>query len=542
MRVTEPQSKGSRPGRTARRQSHPGTICGRRTGSRSRRALIGVLGLIGSLLFAQVSPIGAQTGDSQPPATSTTVRFDPNRPKELEAQVGSLETQLGDLDASIPVKQARAVQLQQAIADIDGKLADNQSQAEQVEADRELPAAARRELALKLYTQGPAEYRLVADFVRTGRLTADSMRGTTLFEAAEEAARQRLAELTAQAAQLAADAQKLQATREDTVAAGAGLQAEIEADLVTRDKVIRDIETSRTELKDALLLARKAPLSGTFDYPIRPAIGVKIDNSIDARPQTGLTKADVVYDIIVEGGITRLLAVFHSQDATRIGPVRSARTSDISIMAALNQPIFAYSGGNSGVLDAVEQSPMISLTESSARSAFVRDEGRYAPHNLYTSTAGLYRDAEDQEPGVPDAQFQFRFPGEASTLGRPAGGVAVSIGIENVSYAWNGSSWDRATGGRPTEDTTAGQVSPQNVIVMFTNYAASPADASSPDARTVGSGDAWIFTDGKVIEARWARGTATSAIQYVDAQNNQIPLTPGQTWVELPRPGGATIT
>ncbi|MFN0027741.1 MAG: DUF3048 domain-containing protein [Acidimicrobiales bacterium] len=506
---------------------------------------------MGSLLFLPAAPVGAQSDGTAPtdntsstdnPSSTSTTKFDPNRPKELEAQVSALEKQLGDLDASIPVKQARAAQLTIDIEGFDTKLADIEDRAEQVQADREGPTIARRELALALYTQGPVELTVAAEFIRTGKLTANGLRGTVLFEAAEEAARQRLAELTEQAAQLATEADNLRGTKEETIAIEAALQVEIAADLVTRDKVIGDIEVSRTELKDALLLAQRAPLSGIFDYPIRPAIGVKIDNSIDARPQTGLTKADVVYDIIVEGGITRLLAVYHSQDATRIGPVRSARTSDISIMAALNQPIFAYSGGNSGVLAAVEESPMISLTESSARSAFVRDEGRFAPHNLYTSTAGLYRDAEDQEPGVPGAQFQFRFPGEASALGRAANGVSVSIGIENVSYSWNGSSWDRATGGRPTEDTTAGQVSPQNVIVMFTNYAASPADAASPDARTVGSGDAWIFTDGKVIEARWVRGTATAAIQYVDGDNKQIPLTPGQTWVELPRPGGATIT
>ncbi len=502
--------------------------------------MVGVVGLLASLVFVPASPATAQGESSQP--ASTTTRPDPNRPKELEAQVRALEQQLGDLDASIPVKQARAEQLKVDIDEFDTTLADLEDEMNQVEADRVGPTVARRELALALYTQGPADYKLASSFIRTGTLTADAMRSTILFEMAEEAASQRLAELAEQGAQLATDAEKLRASKEETIAGEAALQAEIAADLGTRDQVIRDIEASRTELKDALLLARKAPLSGTFDYPIRPAIGVKIDNSIDARPQTGLTKADVVYDIIVEGGITRLLAVFHSQDATRIGPVRSARTSDISIMAALNQPIFAYSGGNSGVLAAVEEAPMISLTESSARTAFVRDEGRFAPHNLYTSTAALYRDAEDLEPGVPESQFQFRFPGEASTLGRSAAGVAVSIGIENVSYSWNGSSWDRSTGGRPTEDTTAGQVSPQNVIVMFTNYTTSPADASSPDARTVGSGDAWIFTDGKVIEARWVRGTATAAIQYVDADNQQIPLTAGQTWVELPRPGGATIT
>jgi hypothetical protein len=248
----------------------------------------------------------------------------------------------------------------------------------------------------------------------------------------------------------------------------------------------------------------------------------------------------VVYDIIVEGGITRFLAMYQSQDAARIGPVRSARTSDISIMSGYNRPVFAYSGGNDGVLAAVRVAPMISLTEASSPRAFVRDEGRLAPQNLYTSTSALYS-AGSAEAGVPIPQFTFRPAGEPSAQGRPVSVVEVNIGFETVRYEWDGTGWKRFTNGRPTEDTAAGQVAPANVIVQFTNYTTSPADAQSPDALTVGEGAAWVLTDGKVIEARWARSSGTFPVQYLDASNTQIPLTPGQTWVELPQPGNAAL-
>ena len=99
-----------------------------------------------------------------------------------------------------------------------------------------------------------------------------------------------------------------------------------------------------------------------------------------------------------------------------------------------------------------------------------------------------------------------------------------------------------ASGARPPLSTLAfDQVAPQNVILQFTNYAVSPADAQSPEAVTVGQGEAWIFSGGQVVVARWARSTASTPIQYTDATGNSIPLAPGRTWIALPRAGSAAL-
>ncbi|MGE0726771.1 MAG: DUF3048 domain-containing protein [Acidimicrobiia bacterium] len=507
--------------------------------------------LAGALLMGATAPGGAQQPDpnapTAPPSTApptttplTTTTVDRAARAELEGRINALENQLRDLDGAIPQQQAALEAAQQAVLDADARITANATAIETNIEARVLPEAARVELVLSLYTGGPSELRSFTDFVRNGTLSNESLRRDRLFQAAEEGARNELARLDAEREQLEAEKVALAAEKQQAEANVVALQAELDAAVALREETITELDRARAELKSLLALAQRSPLTGARDYPIRPAIGVKIDNSIDARPQTGLTKADVVYDIIVEGGITRFLAMFQSQDAARIGPVRSARTSDISIMAGYNQPVFAYSGGNDGVLAAVRVAPMISLTEASAPRAFVRDESRFAPYNLYSSTSALYA-AGGADAGVPISQFVFRQPGEPAAQGRPVGGVTVNIGFEQVSYTWNGSSWDRDTNGVPTEDTTAGNVSPQNVIVMFTNYAVSPADAQSPDAQTVGQGTAWVLTDGKVIEARWARSIATTPIQYLDANNVQIPLTPGQTWVEMPRPGGGAL-
>ncbi len=549
MRSTERAGQRHAQPQQARRQQRPGHQPRTRPAThRSKPHSWGHL-FVGFCLLAASVGVGATraqaqdttAGTANPAPTSTTAAVDRARRQALEQEVGALENQLVDLKAAIPEQQALVEQAGANIEQIDQELVDNQAQGEALTTARLGPEAARQELALTLYIHGPSNQRAMTDFIRTGQLSSDSLRRNSLFEAAEEGARLRLADLAAQARALNQARDQLQAHRAEAVTAEAAAMAQLAETERFRDQSLAALDRARTELKGVLALAVRSPLSGAVDYPLRPAIGVKIDNSSEARPQTGLTKADIVYDIIVEGGITRLLVVFQSTDAARIGPVRSARTSDISIMAGFNMPIFAYSGGNDGVLAAVREAPMISMTESSQPAAFVRDEGRFAPHNLYTSTAGLYR-AGGEEAGVPKAQFQFRDPGEPSALGRAASAVSVNIGFESVTYSWNGASWDRATNGVPTADTTAGQVSPQNVIVQFTNYSASPADASSPDALTVGSGDVWILTDGKIIEGRWARSSATTPVQYLDANNNQIPLSPGQTWVELPRPGGAAVS
>lgn len=457
----------------------------------------------------------------------------------LEARVREVEARLAELDGRIAQQRAGVEQAAGAVAAFGDQVLANEQETVDTRARRDAPLRLRTELAVELFIGGDPSRRTFTDFVRNGELGTEAVRRQSVFDVVHEDATARLAALDARLVELEQIHAALVAQRDAAEAVKVATQAQLDASIAERSAAARDLDVARDELRRALAIAKRGPLNGAVDYPIRPALGVKIDNSIDARPQTGLMKADVMYEIIVEGGITRFLAVFQSTDAERLGPVRSARTSDISLMAAYNNPLYAYSGGNDGVLDAIAVAPMNSLTESSNPEAFFRDESRFAPHNLYTRTAALY--AAQADSGVPIPQFTFRQPGERAAPVRPISGVEFQIGDDTVSYTWNGSGWERLTNGRPHVDTTSGQVAPENVIVQFTNYGPSPADARSPDALTVGQGRAWVLTDGQLIEARWARSVATAPIQYLDAANQQIPLTPGRTWVAMPEPGTGVV-
>lgn len=278
--------------------------------------------------------------------------------------------------------------------------------------------------------------------------------------------------------------------------------------------------------------------------PTRAALAVKIDNVPNARPQAGINSADVVYVELVEGGQTRFAAVFQSENAGTIGPVRSMRTTDINLLRPLNSPLFASSGANDGVTSAVNASSLINVSASTgAGSAYFRDSsgGRFAPHNLFSSDSALR--STSSSAGTPPQLFSLRRPGsENPNNPEPTNGVNVSYQNTSVSYVWDGEGWARSQDGGATIDATTGaRTAPETVIVRFTPYGTSPADRNSPEATTVGSGTAWIFTEGQLIRGNWSKASGDAVTIYTDGDGNVVELAPGRVWVELPPPGGASL-
>ena len=275
----------------------------------------------------------------------------------------------------------------------------------------------------------------------------------------------------------------------------------------------------------------------------RPALVIKIDNldvpGETGRPQAGINQADVVFEERTEGGITRLAAVFHSTDADPVVPVRSGRLTDIEICAMLNRPLFANSGAADHVLAALRASNLVEIGQATVGNDFYyRAEDRRAPHNLASSTPVLYRlTPADAQP--PPALFAYRGP-DAAPAGRPAAGVHVEFGggpgQAPVDHRWDVAlaGWARFQNGTPHVDTAGVQVAPENVIVQFVDYVDTTAVLS-------GAGDAWIFTDGHLVEGRWARPDLALPTAFGDGANAPITLLPGITWVLLAPPGGATI-
>jgi Protein of unknown function (DUF3048) N-terminal domain/Protein of unknown function (DUF3048) C-terminal domain len=285
-----------------------------------------------------------------------------------------------------------------------------------------------------------------------------------------------------------------------------------------------------------------APLTGVApagESLTRPALEVKIDNTPPARPQAGIDVADVVFEEVVEGEFTRLLAIFNSALPDTVGPIRSVRATDPNIVWPLGG-VFAYSGGAAPNVELIRQAPVNAVDETGAGDAMFRERGRNAPLNLFGRPADLI--GKGGQPVPPKPLFQYLGTNEQST-GDPA--TAVHVGFKapdfDPTYTYDAATrtWKRTLAGAPSTAQSGQQVAPTNVIVQFTNY---EGGAGSPTAegQTVGTGDAWVFTDGKIVRGRWTRPAKEQPAQYVDAAGKPIKLLPGRTWVEL-LPIGAPV-
>jgi len=309
-----------------------------------------------------------------------------------------------------------------------------------------------------------------------------------------------------------------------------------------RQKYAAERADVKRQIEEINARATRAVLTGTssFEDPNRPALVIKIDNVDAARPQVGINQADVVFEEEVEGGLTRLAAVFHSRGSDPVGPIRSVRTTDVHLFANLNKPLFSSSGGNAGTRAQLLDSTLVDVGPTEYPDIYYR-ENRTPPHNYFSRTSDIWAAAAGTG-GRPPALFSFR----AADAARPASaidasGVDITFGSTRVGYTWNGKGWAREQNGRSHVDGAGVQVAPTNVIVQFTPYGRSAADENSPEAIVSGSGEAWIFTNGNVVRGTWTRKGDAAVTSYTDERGNAISVTPGNTWVELPRAGGASL-
>ena len=286
-----------------------------------------------------------------------------------------------------------------------------------------------------------------------------------------------------------------------------------------------------------------------------PAVVVKMDNSPEARPQTAINQADDVFELRVEG-ITRYALVFHSATPDVVGPVRSARSSDIDLLAGLSRPLMAWSGGNPTVTGQVHGAEAMGLLVDASKGAnppeYWRDNARQAPHNLYTSVPQLLAKFGQGATTPPQAMLPYAVAGTPlpATAG-DAPGVLIDFGNHvQAQYVWDAerNGWDRfqvdQRHGFPdsaTLDAAGVQVAPTNVVILSIDYGTSEADARSPQAMTVGTGDGFVLTQGKVIAIKWARPVNTAAFTFTTPDGKPVGLTPGRTWVALPQVGAPVL-
>ncbi|HEY1643385.1 MAG TPA: DUF3048 domain-containing protein [Streptosporangiaceae bacterium] len=266
---------------------------------------------------------------------------------------------------------------------------------------------------------------------------------------------------------------------------------------------------------------------------LRRVLIVKIDNLEAARPQTGLTRADIIYLIPVEGGLSRIMAVFSSHVPPVAGPVRSSREDDVELLRQYGRPAFAYSGADPRLLPLVHRARIIDLYEGLARG-YYRDPHRLAPHNLYLRTSELLA----QAAGASTAHdIGFRF-GPPPAGGRRASSRSVSFPAAAFRFSWSPARqrWLVTMDGARAESTEDGQLSAATVVIQYTRVRTSrfhKQGVPSPYAVSAGSGAAVVLRDGKSWAARWSRPQADAGTTFTTAAGQPMTFARGPVWIVL---------
>ena len=286
------------------------------------------------------------------------------------------------------------------------------------------------------------------------------------------------------------------------------------------------------------------PLRGTeapsADATKRRPIVVRVPNDPSARPQSGLADADIVFEMLVEGGITRYAVVFHSRDAQTVGPIRSARLSDLQYLPML-RGILAHVGASGPVLDRVRQAAQsgqfVDLDQFQHADAYDRVSSRPAPQNVYTSTQRIRDAAKDStKVDVPALEYDATAPDAGKTV---ASLVLPYAGAQRVEYRYENGGYARIQDGKPTPDDAAKkEVRPDTVVVIKTDITEVKSivedelGSFSLDIRSTGTGPVVVLRDGKRLDGTWSR-EGTDMYRFKDASGKPIKLKPGLTWIHV---------
>ena len=276
-----------------------------------------------------------------------------------------------------------------------------------------------------------------------------------------------------------------------------------------------------------------SPFTGEPVKALEPVLAVKIDNIVTARPQTGLQSADLVYVLPVEGGLTRFMAVFSSRIPSVLGPVRSARETDLDILPQFGRPAFAWSGATPHLVPFIERARIADLYANQV-GGYYRISSRLAPENLYTNPRVLMKETR----GVSDARdIGFRF-GALPAGGKATASYSVKYPAASYTFRWSAKAkrWLVWMDGAPGGATEGGQLGGSTVIIQYTRIATSRFEeygGRPPLAESVGSGTAVVLRDGRAFTVHWSRPNVNGGTTYTLPGGKQMLFAPGQTWVVL---------
>lgn len=265
----------------------------------------------------------------------------------------------------------------------------------------------------------------------------------------------------------------------------------------------------------------------------RAVTAVMIENSPDARPQSGLAEADVVFEAVAEGGITRFIALYQNSRPSLIGPVRSLRPYYADWAAGFD-PSVAHVGGSPEALTMIRSGNYgVDIDQFFNAGSYWRATDRAAPHNVYTNSDKL--DALNTAKNHTTSSFTFAPRTNETAVETPTASeitMAVSSGTFSVGYSYNKTtnSYDRKQGGVAHTDREKGQISPKVVVALKTSVTLS-SDGSHMSIATTGSGQAYVFQNGTVTEGIWSKDSAKGQLFIKDAGGKEIKLVRGQTWI-----------
>jgi hypothetical protein len=273
------------------------------------------------------------------------------------------------------------------------------------------------------------------------------------------------------------------------------------------------------------------PFTGEPVKTLGRVLAVKIDNIVTARPQTGLQSADLVYVIPVEGGLSRFMAVYSSHVPSVIGPVRSARQSDLDILRQFGRPAFAWSGATPHLVPFVERAPLVDLYALKV-GGYYRINSRVAPENLYADPRTLLREA----PNASKARdIGFRF-GPLPAGGRVTQSMTVRYPATTFTFRWSARAgrWLVWMDGAPGEAAEGGQLGGKTVIIQYTKITTSRFEeygGRPPYAISTGSGTAVILRNGRAFTVHWSRPNLDSGTTFTLPDGKRMLFAPGQVWI-----------
>jgi hypothetical protein len=305
---------------------------------------------------------------------------------------------------------------------------------------------------------------------------------------------------------------------------------------------------SKTTSKPVVEMKYYSPLTGTLvesEAATKQAVtAIMLENSPDARPQSGLKQSGVVFEAIAEGGITRFLTL-HQQDKPQlIGPVRSLRMYYVDWLAPFNASI-AHVGGSAAALAEVRNGTYRDIDQFFNPGAYWRAVDRYAPHNVYTSFERL--DALNQAKGYTESTFTgfTRIDGKPSdTPNATTINVTISGPLYNSSYVWDRATntYVRSQAGAAHIDREDGQITPSTVIVLKVAMMKIMEDGYRESITTTGSGEAMIFQNGIAQTVTWHKADRATQLTFTDAAGKDVPLVRGQTWISAVPNGSGNVT